>query len=46
VNTGDEPAIQYVIQDMPARAMDRNLVWEEPIGNTFHMVEGNVPHRR
>lgn len=45
INTGTEPAIQYVIQDMPARAMDRNLIWEEPIGRSFHMVEGKVPHR-
>ena len=45
VNTGTEHAIQYVIQDMPARAMDRNLMWEEPIGKMFHMVEGNVPHQ-
>lgn len=44
VNTGTEPAIQYVIQDMPARAMERNLMWEEPIGKMFHMVEGNLPH--
>lgn len=44
-NTGTELAIQYVIQDMPARAMDRNLVWEEPIGRMFHMVEGNMPHQ-
>jgi gentisate 1,2-dioxygenase len=40
---GDEQAIQYVVQDMPARAMERNLIWEEPIGHSFHMVEGNVP---
>jgi gentisate 1,2-dioxygenase len=45
VNTGNEPAIQYVIQDMPARAMERNLMWEEPIGKMFHMVEGNLPHQ-
>lgn len=44
INTGDELAIQYVIQDMPARAMERNLMWEEPIGRMFHMVEGNMPH--
>jgi gentisate 1,2-dioxygenase len=44
INTGTEPAIQYVIQDMPARAMDRNLIWEEPVGHMFHMVEGNLPH--
>jgi len=44
VNTGTEAAIQYVIQDMPARAMERNLMWEEPIGRMFHMVEGNLPH--
>jgi gentisate 1,2-dioxygenase len=43
-NSGDEQAIQYVIQDMPARAMERNLMWEEPIGRMFHMVEGNLPH--
>jgi len=43
-NNGDEPAIQYVIQDMPARAMERNLIWEEPVGRTFHMVEGSLPH--
>ena len=42
--TGEEQAIQYVIQDMPARAMDRNLIWEEPIGRSFHMVEGKMPH--
>jgi gentisate 1,2-dioxygenase len=45
INTGREPAIQYVIQDMPARAMDRNLIWEEPIGRLFHMVEGKAPHQ-
>jgi gentisate 1,2-dioxygenase len=45
INTGTEPVIQYVIQDMPARAMDRNLIWEEPIGKVFHMVEGNAPHQ-
>lgn len=45
INTGMVPAIQYVIQDMPARAMDRNLVWEEPIGRLFHMVEGKAPHQ-
>lgn len=45
IATGTEPAIQYVIQDMPARAMDRNLVWEEPIGRLFHMVEGKAPHQ-
>lgn len=45
INTGDEPAIQYVIQDMPARAMERNLIWEEPIGRMFHMVEGSRPHQ-
>ena len=44
INTGTVPAIQYVIQDMPARAMDRNLIWEEPVGHMFHMVEGNLPH--
>ncbi len=44
-NSGDEQAIQYVMQDMPARAMERNLIWEEPVGNTFHMVEGNRPHQ-
>lgn len=46
INTGDEPAIQYVFQDMPARAMERNLIWEEPIGRTFHMVKGEfAPHK-
>lgn len=45
INTGTVPAIQYVIQDMPARAMDRNLVWEDPIGRLFHMVEGKAPTR-
>lgn len=45
VNTGTGPAIQYVIQDMPARAMERNLMWEEPIGRMFHMVEGSMPHQ-
>jgi gentisate 1,2-dioxygenase len=45
VNTGEEAAIQYVIQDMPARAMERNLMWEEPIGRMFHMVEGSLPHQ-
>ncbi len=45
VNTGTEPAIQYVFQDMPARAMERNLMWEEPVGRFFHMVqEGGTPH--
>jgi gentisate 1,2-dioxygenase len=24
--------------------MDRNLIWEEPVGHMFHMVEGNLPH--
>lgn len=43
-NSGQEQAIQYVIQDMPARAMERNLMWEEPMGRMFHMVEGNMPH--
>ena len=43
-NSGDEPAIQYVVQDMPALAIERNLMWEEPIGRMFHMVEGNLPH--
>jgi len=43
-NSGTEAAIQYVIQDMPARAMERNLIWEEPIGRMFHMIEGNLPH--
>jgi gentisate 1,2-dioxygenase len=45
VNIGTEQAVQYVIQDMPARAMERNLMWEEPIGKMFHMVEGNLPHQ-
>ncbi|MEM7570302.1 MAG: cupin domain-containing protein, partial [Pseudomonadota bacterium] len=45
INDGEEQVIQYVFQDMPARAMERNLVWEEPIGRTFHMVEGNQPHQ-
>ncbi len=46
VNTGEEQAIQYVFQDMPARAMERNLMWEEPIGRSFHMVEGEFsPHK-
>ena len=46
INTGEEQAIQYVFQDMPARAMERNLMWEEPIGHSFHMVEGNeAPHQ-
>jgi gentisate 1,2-dioxygenase len=44
INTGEELAIQYVIQDMPARAMERNLIWEEPMGRMFQMVEGNMPH--
>lgn len=44
INNGTEQAIQYVFQDMPARAMDRNLIWEEPRDNVFHMVEGNIPH--
>lgn len=43
VNDGDEQVIQYVLQDMPARAMERNLIWEEPRDNTFHMVEGGIP---
>jgi gentisate 1,2-dioxygenase len=43
-NSGDQDAIQYVVQDMPARAMERNLMWEEPIGRMFHMVEGAAPH--
>jgi len=45
VNIGTEQAVQYVIQDMPARAMERSLMWEEPIGKMFHMVEGNLPHQ-
>jgi len=45
INTGDVAAIQYVIQDMPARAMDRNLIWEEPMGRVFHVVEGKMPHQ-
>ena len=45
INNSDQEAIQYVIQDMPARAMDRNLIWEEPMGKVFHMVEGKgSPH--
>ena len=45
INNSDQEAIQYVIQDMPARAMDRNLIWEEPMGRVFHMVEGKgSPH--
>jgi gentisate 1,2-dioxygenase len=43
-NSGDRDAIQYVVQDMPARAVERNLMWEEPIGRMFHMVEGAMPH--
>jgi gentisate 1,2-dioxygenase len=43
-NDGDVPAIQYVMQDMPIRAMERNLIWEEPVGRVFHMIEGNRPH--
>ena len=46
INTGTEQAIQYVFQDMPARAMERNLMWEEPMGRSFHMVEGKfAPHK-
>jgi gentisate 1,2-dioxygenase len=45
MNSGTEIAIQYVVQDMPARAMERNLIWEEPVGRMFHMVEGNLPHQ-
>lgn len=45
INIGTVPVIQYVIQDMPARAMERNLTWEEPIGNVFQVVEGSVPHQ-
>lgn len=45
INIGTVPVIQYVIQDMPARAMERNLIWEEPIGNVFQVVEGSVPHQ-
>jgi gentisate 1,2-dioxygenase len=45
IATGTEQAIQYVIQDMPARIMERNLIWEEPIGRTFHMIKGQMPHR-
>jgi gentisate 1,2-dioxygenase len=44
-NDGVVPAVQYVMQDMPIRAMERNLIWEEPIGRMFHMIEGNLPHR-
>ncbi len=42
--TGHDQAVQYVIQDMPARVMERNLMWEEPIGRQFHMVAGSMPH--
>jgi len=42
--TSETPAVQYVVQDMPLRAMERNLIWEEPLGRLFHMVEGNLPH--
>ena len=46
INDGDEVAIQYVVQDMPARAMERNLIWEEPMGRVFHMVKGeHAPHK-
>lgn len=44
INDGEEQAIQYVFQDMPARAGERNLIWEEPRDNVFHMVDGNAPH--
>jgi gentisate 1,2-dioxygenase len=44
-NDGTEIAIQYVIQDMVARAYERNLMWEEPKGNFGHMVQGSFrPH--
>lgn len=47
-NDGDQQAVQYVVQDMPLRANERNLIWEEPIGRMFHMVkgeEGGEPHQ-
>ena len=28
----DEPAIKYIVEDMPAPGMERTLAWEEPIG--------------
>jgi gentisate 1,2-dioxygenase len=42
-NNGDEEAIMYVFQDMVARAHERNLIWEEPVGNVGHVVKGFVP---
>ena len=45
INDGTEVAIQYVIQDMVARAYERNLMWEEPKGHFGHMVQGGFrPH--
>lgn len=39
---GDEPALMYVVQDMPQLASNRTLFWEEPRGqeNIRHMVTG------
>ncbi len=42
--TGAEQAIQYVIQDLPGRAADRALLWEEPVGRTFLMGVTALPH--
>lgn len=42
-NTGTQEVIMYVIQDMVARAQERNLIWEEPKGNVGHVVKGFVP---
>jgi gentisate 1,2-dioxygenase len=45
INNGSEVAVQYVIQDMVARAYERNLMWEEPAGHFGHMVQGAFrPH--
>jgi gentisate 1,2-dioxygenase len=45
INNGTELAIQYVVQDMPGRAYERNLMWEEPVGHFGHMVQGGFrPH--
>ncbi len=44
-NSGQELAIQYVVQDMVGRAYERNLMWEEPVGHFGQMVQGGFrPH--
>ncbi|MBM3486233.1 MAG: cupin domain-containing protein [Alphaproteobacteria bacterium] len=42
-NTGTEPAIMIGVQDFPARAGERNLMFEEVPGRPFHVVKGAAP---